>query len=175
MTINKYTDSSGDTLKLVSYGAGTGYITVDQGEENSACFELNKENRKAIATELLVPLDATVVDAKLPATEIIFMSNGHKRISCGGVRADTSPSEAEYFRASGLKYLAVAQRIDAELANEEEARQKRLAGLEQAKLRTRRDALAQQFMNNSWANYAACGGATRNAIDRVIELEDAAK
>lgn len=72
----------------------------------------------------------------------------------------------------GIALIESAGKTLGELAKEEAEREER----ERAeKLQGRRDELAKKFSANGAFKYIDCGTSGRNAIDYIIELEDAAK
>lgn len=173
MTTKIFTDATHDTLKVANFNRGGGYLTVEQGT-SSGCFELTKDNRVEIAAEILKGIDATVVEGKLPNAVTDWSARGTERVKVNGFLGEISESEREHFLYMALTNLAMANAIGEKLdeRKEEKERQERLEA--NRKRDVRRNELAKQLTSNTFT-YLGITDSTRKAIDRIIELEEAAK
>lgn len=170
MTSFKFTDPSGDTLKVENLNAGGGYLSAVQGAMNAACFELRTHQRLPIAKAILEPLaDVHLIEGKLP--EVNTRTYRGKRVaSIGGACYAATPESIKYVHELSRQYTALALALEGEWANESKRLEAEAEALRE--LKERKDKLAQEFSGITGVSYTALAQATQKAIDAVITLED---
>lgn len=173
-----FTDSYGDKLEVENFGYSdreNGLIRLTQAGKSSV-FGLQGAHRVPMAQELLKGLDSHIIEGTLPEVKV-DTQNGVGRVAVGTFVGDVSEAEFDYRMVLARRNLAMAQVIRKALTTEEAARQARLA--EAAKINKRRhgrrDELAKELSGLDWAKYSTLPGSTARAVDRIIELEEAAK
>lgn len=138
---------------------------------------LSGDNAKQIATALLP--EGSVVVTDLPEAKIGAWDS---RVYSGNVDR-TIHAEPEKIEQTAKNLLAIAAFIrehNAEKAEAEAAavaKHEEILKLEQAEresLKARRDALVHEFTGSTSTSYSYASPLAQNAVDRVIELEDAA-
>ena len=156
-------------------GAGSKHLTVtDTFHDVTVTSILSKEETLGLAQALL-PEDSVVITDLPEATS--YDSFGKTIVKSGNTRYYTD-KDPEYIETFAKEQLAIAKFI-----REHRAEEERLAKLaaeaeaaQQAKRNKRRDELAKQFASqsgNESYRYYLCSDLAKNAIDHIIDLEEA--
>ena len=169
MSDHTHTDQEGDTLDITNYGPdGQICINVRQGGGGAAVY-VTPADSLMIAAELLKAAGQESVI--VPKSKKEIEDFGHGNLRCGLTDIGFT-SSSEWARDRAAELLALAEHRDAAAARE--AAEKAEAEAAEKKLQERRDAIKTELVK-ALLNCAGPTDMTQVAINRIIELEDAAK
>lgn len=180
MSTYEYMDSIGDKLRISSNGYG-GATLVAEGKSSlrRKTILVEHEDAPTVAAELLkaagqesviVPKNSLAVATHHPeSTTDTWVTHE----SCGPLsEADYSVVDSSNAWLMARHWISIALKVE-QVEGEAES-VKAEAEAAETKLQERRDALTQEFSTYPY-RYDNVSPTARKAIDRIIELEDAAK